>query len=76
MSVENQAAIELSEQELDVVAGGNGGDVLFDATRFQSNTLLVGQNTQSGPGGSSTTSTVARQVLDTSAIHLIALGGH
>ncbi|WP_208099232.1 CTB family bacteriocin, partial [Nostoc sp. 106C] len=28
MSVENQAAIELSEQELDVVAGGNGTDFL------------------------------------------------
>jgi hypothetical protein len=73
MSVENQTAIELSEQELDVVAGGVG-DVLFDATQFKSNTLVVGQNTQSGPGGSSTTSAIARQKIDTSAIHLIALG--
>ncbi len=72
MSVENQNAIELSEQELDVVAGG--ADVLFDTTNFKSNTLLVAQNTQSGPGGSSTTSTIARQKIDTSAVHLIALG--
>ncbi|AFY34450.1 CTB family bacteriocin [Calothrix sp. PCC 7507] len=72
MSVENQTAIELSEQELDVVAGGV--DFLVDATRFNSNTLLVAQNTQSGPGGSSTTSTIARQVIDTSAIHNIVLG--
>ncbi|MGF1961927.1 MAG: CTB family bacteriocin, partial [Aulosira sp. DedVER01a] len=49
MSVENQAAIELSEQELDVVAGG--ADILFDTTNFKSDTLLVAQNTQSGPGG-------------------------
>ncbi|MFN6581520.1 MAG: CTB family bacteriocin [Aulosira sp. ZfuVER01] len=72
MSVENQAAIELSEQELDVVAGG--ADVLFDTTKFKSNTLLVEQNTQSGPNGSSTTSAVAQQKINTNAVHLIALG--
>ncbi|MBW4642547.1 MAG: CTB family bacteriocin [Goleter apudmare HA4340-LM2] len=72
MKVENQVAIELSSEELDVVAGGV--DFLLDATQFKSNTLLVGQNTQSGPGGSSTTSTIARQVIDTSAFHNITLG--
>jgi hypothetical protein len=72
MSVEKQAAIELSNEELDVVAGG--ADFLFDATQFKSDTLVVGQHTQSGPGGSSTTSTIGRQKIDTSAFHNITLG--
>ncbi|MDZ8056607.1 MAG: CTB family bacteriocin [Aulosira sp. ZfuCHP01] len=72
MSVENQAAIELSEQELDVVAGG--ADILFDTTKFKSDTAIVAQNTQSGPGGSSTTSAVATQKINTSAVHFIGLG--
>ncbi|AFY34451.1 CTB family bacteriocin [Calothrix sp. PCC 7507] len=72
MSVENQTAIELSEQELDVVAGGV--DFLLDATQFKSNTLLVGQATQSTAAGSATTSTIARQVIDTNAFHNIVLG--
>ncbi|AFY34453.1 CTB family bacteriocin [Calothrix sp. PCC 7507] len=72
MSVENQTAIELSEEELDVVAGG--ADVLFDLTHFNSNTLLVAQNTQSGVAGSSTSSTIARQVIDTTAVHFVGLG--
>ncbi|WP_256973380.1 CTB family bacteriocin [Nostoc sp. T09] len=35
---------------------------------------MVGQNTQSGPQGSSTTSTVAQQKINTSAVHFIGLG--
>ncbi len=62
----------MSEQELDVVAGG--ADVLFDATKFKSDTLVVGQNTQSGPGGSSTTSALAQQKINTNAVHFIGLG--
>lgn len=38
MSVENQAAIELSEQELDVVAGGTqgrfSGETFFDVSKL------------------------------------------
>jgi hypothetical protein len=71
MSVEKQSAIELSSEELDVVAGG--ADFLFDTTHFQSEILLVSQNTQSGPGGSSTTSSIARQKINTSAVHFIGL---
>ncbi|MFN6581525.1 MAG: CTB family bacteriocin, partial [Aulosira sp. ZfuVER01] len=59
-------------QELDVVAGG--ADILFDTTKFKSDTAIVAQNTQSGPGGSSTTSAVATQKINTNAVHLIALG--
>ncbi|MBW4644999.1 MAG: CTB family bacteriocin [Goleter apudmare HA4340-LM2] len=71
MSVEKQAAIELSNEELDVVAGG--ADIFFDFTQFNSDTLLISQNTQSGPGGSSTSSTIARQRINTSAFRFIGL---
>jgi hypothetical protein len=71
MSVEKQAAIELSNEELDVVAGG--ADLFVDVTHFESEILVVGQHTQSTAGGSSAASNIARQKINTKAAHLIGL---
>ncbi|MBW4645000.1 MAG: CTB family bacteriocin [Goleter apudmare HA4340-LM2] len=71
MKVENQTAIELSNEELDVVAGGT--DVFTDVTQYQSEILVVGQKAESAAGGSSAAANIARQKINAKAAHLIGL---
>ncbi|BAY99245.1 hypothetical protein NIES37_32240 [Tolypothrix tenuis PCC 7101] len=67
--IKNIAAIELSEDELDNVAGGVGEFVLsggqnlglFTGASFQQKNLAVGQQTIAGPGGAGTTTLVNAQ---------------
>ena len=77
----NHTAVELSEQELDTVAGGlsitlgDGQQFASDAsnTLYQKN-LAVGQQTFAGPGGSGTASMANLQEISSSAGLGIALG--
>ncbi|QIR39726.1 hypothetical protein HCG51_25460 [Tolypothrix sp. PCC 7910] len=69
------AAIELSEDELDNVAGGFGGIAigggqnldLFTNSSFQQKNLAVGQQTIAGPGGAGTTTLVNAQEIFSNA---------
>jgi len=80
-TIVNSTAIELSDEELEVVAGGVvvGGTVpaptalALDTTNFNQSTQLINQATQSGMGGSSTVSSIANQKTNTAALHAIAL---
>ncbi|MBD2337153.1 hypothetical protein H6G64_14990 [Calothrix sp. FACHB-156] len=73
--IKNIAAIELSEDELDNVAGGFGGIVigggqnldLFTNSSFQQKNLAVGQQTIAGPGGAGTTTLVNAQEIFSNA---------
>jgi hypothetical protein len=69
---ENPGAIELSDQELDEVAGGFS--FLFSATFFEQSDRLITHNTQSGPNGSSTSSLIATRHIRTFAIQGLFLG--
>ncbi|BAY99246.1 hypothetical protein NIES37_32250 [Tolypothrix tenuis PCC 7101] len=67
--IKNIAAVELSEDELDNVAGGTGEFILsggqnlglFTGASFQQKNLAVGQQTIAGPGGAGTTTLVNAQ---------------
>ncbi|MBD2167737.1 hypothetical protein H6G04_25440 [Calothrix membranacea FACHB-236] len=67
--IKNISAVELSEDELDNVAGGFGGIAigggqnldLFTNSSFQQKNLAVGQQTIAGPGGAGTTTLVNAQ---------------
>jgi len=73
-TIMNSAAIELSDEELEVVAGGaTPAALLADLTNFNQSTQLINQATQSGMGGSSTVSSIANQKTNTAALHAIAL---
>lgn len=79
MSVENLNAIELSDAELDTVAGGaitisNPAGYASDAGNdfFQKN-LLVAQKTEAGPGGSATGSVVGLSEIFSQATQGIAV---
>jgi len=73
-TIVNSAAIELSDEELEVVAGGaTPAALLADLTNFNQSTQLINQATQSGMGGSSTVSLIANQKTNTAALHAIAL---
>ncbi|MBW4644998.1 MAG: CTB family bacteriocin [Goleter apudmare HA4340-LM2] len=75
MEKEKQGPIELSHDELDTVAGGFNFQY-FAATFFEQTDSLVMQNTQSGPGGSSTSSLMAtRSIRAFSFIGLFFGGG-
>ncbi|EKE97704.1 MULTISPECIES: CTB family bacteriocin [unclassified Tolypothrix] len=73
--IKNIAAVELSEDELDNVAGGFDGIVLgggqnlglFTNSSFQQKNLAVGQQTVAGPGGAGTTTLVNAQDIISSA---------
>ncbi|QIR39724.1 hypothetical protein HCG51_25450 [Tolypothrix sp. PCC 7910] len=73
--IKNIAAVELSEDELDNVAGGFGGIVigggqnldLFTNSSFQQKNLAVGQQTIAGPGGAGTTTLVNAQEIFSNA---------
>ncbi|MBD2240867.1 hypothetical protein H6G35_30500 [Aulosira sp. FACHB-113] len=72
--IKNIAAVEMSEDELDNVAGGfgivlGGGQNLglFTDSSFQQKNLAVGQQTVAGPGGAGTTSLVNAQDIISSA---------
>ncbi|BAY31082.1 hypothetical protein NIES2107_29360 [Nostoc carneum NIES-2107] len=72
--IKNIAAVELSEDDLDNVAGGfgivlGGGQnvgLLTDST-FQQKNLAVGQQTIAGPGGAGTTTLVNAQEIFSNA---------
>jgi hypothetical protein len=60
--IKNQMAIELSDSELDTVAGGfslvlgNGQSLTNDSlSQFQQKTTIVSGGTVAGPGGAGTT---------------------
>jgi hypothetical protein len=79
--IKNAVAVELSEQELDNVAGGLSvalGDVGGYASEagndFFKKELLVAQQTSSGPNGSSTGSITSLKEISTSAGLNIAIG--
>jgi hypothetical protein len=72
MSDKNQGAIELSEDELDDVAGGFG--FLFSATFFEQSDRLIIHNTNSDANGSSTSSLIATRHIRTFAIQGLFLG--
>lgn len=75
MSDETQGAIELSEEELDVVAGGLSFKS-FNGTFFEQTDSLIMQNTESRPdGSSSTTSVIATRSIRTFAISSLFFGG-
>jgi len=79
--INNIGAVELSEMELDTVAGGlaiSFGDVqgfASDAANtFSQKNLTVGQQTFAGPGGSGTVSLTNVQEIFSSAGQAIAVG--
>ncbi|ARV59872.1 hypothetical protein BZZ01_15645 [Nostocales cyanobacterium HT-58-2] len=81
MSHEIKIAVELSEQELDTVAGGlsitlgDGQVFASDAKNtFSQKNLIVGQQTFAGPNGSGTVSGVNLQEILSSAGQGIAIG--
>jgi hypothetical protein len=84
MTTENTTemmAIELTEDDLDCVAGGLGinfGDVESFAQKsgnfFSQKNLSVGQATFAGPNGSGTISQVDFQQIDSGAFQDIAIG--
>ncbi|MDZ7958835.1 MAG: CTB family bacteriocin [Aulosira sp. DedQUE10] len=67
--IKNIVAVELSEDELDNVAGGFGGIILGGGqnldlatnSTFQQKNLTVGQQTIAGPNGAGTTTLVNAQ---------------
>jgi hypothetical protein len=70
MSYEINSAVELSSEELDLVAGG--ANVLDQrATQFTSNQLVFAGTTNSGPTGSQTGSLVATNQINTAAAELL-----
>ncbi|MBD2358049.1 hypothetical protein H6G41_26135 [Tolypothrix sp. FACHB-123] len=79
--IKNVVAVELSEQELDNVAGGLSvviGDAQGYASQatngFYQKELVVAQQTSAGPNGSSTGSIAAIKEISTSAGLNIAIG--
>ncbi|MDZ8055914.1 MAG: CTB family bacteriocin [Aulosira sp. ZfuVER01] len=70
---ENQGAIELADEELDMVAGGF--NLFFAATFFEQSDRVILQNTQSGTNGSSTSSLIATRDIRTFAIQALVLDG-
>ncbi len=77
----NTVAIELSEDELDTVAGGlsislgDGQGFTSDASNtFSQENLMVGQKTFAGPNGSGTTSMANLESIFNSAEQGLALG--
>ncbi|EKE97705.1 CTB family bacteriocin [Tolypothrix sp. PCC 7601] len=79
--IKNIAAIELSEDELDNVAGGFGivlGDgqnlSLGTGATFQQKILAVGQQTVAGPGGAGTTTLVNAQEIFSNAGQVLTVG--
>ncbi len=79
--INNIVAVELSEQELDTVAGGlaitlgDGQRFASDASNsFSQKNLVVGQQTFAGPGGSGTASVTNLQEIFSSAGQGIAVG--
>ena len=80
-SIKNVVAVELSEQELDNVAGGLSivlGDVKGYASEaandFFQKDLVVAQTTTAGPNGSSTGSITSLKEIASSAGLNIAIG--
>ena len=80
MSIENtpnMAAIELSEQELDAVAGGNSTPAGFtnlfseQATFFQQDNISNDQATHSGPDGSTAIASTDVQKILTFAVNKV-----
>ncbi|BAY99561.1 hypothetical protein NIES37_35470 [Tolypothrix tenuis PCC 7101] len=72
--IKNIAAVEMSEDELDNVAGGfgivlGGGQSLglVTGSSFEQKNLAVGQQTVAGPGGAGTTTLVNAQDIISSA---------
>ncbi|BAY99244.1 hypothetical protein NIES37_32230 [Tolypothrix tenuis PCC 7101] len=80
--IKNIAAIELSEDELDNVAGGVGEFVLsggqnlglFTGASFQQKNLAVGQQTIAGPGGAGTTTLVNAQEIISNSGQILTVG--
>ena len=80
--IKNTVAVELSEQELDTVAGGlsislgDGQGFASDASNvFSQKNLAVGQQTFAGPHGSGTASMANLQEISSTAGQSIAIGG-
>ena len=80
--IKNTVAIELSEDELDTVAGGlsitlgDGQGFASDASNtFEQKSLTVGQQTFAGPHGSGTASLTNLQEIISTAGQGLAIGG-
>ena len=80
--IKNTVAIELSEDELDTVAGGlsislgDGQGFASDASNtFEQKNLTVGQQTFAGPGGSGTASLTNLENIFSSAAQGIGVAG-
>ena len=80
--IKNTVAVELSEQELDTVAGGlsislgDGQGFASDASNvFSQKNLAVGQQTFAGPHGSGTASMTNLQEISSSAAQGIGIRG-
>ncbi|BAY09150.1 CTB family bacteriocin [Calothrix sp. NIES-2098] len=69
MSNENQGAIELADEELDMVAGGF--IFSFSVASFEQSDRLFIQNTQSGRNGNSTNSLIATRDIRSFAIQAL-----
>ena len=77
----NNMPVELSNSELDSVAGGLSiaefGDsldaVLASEANFKQKTLVAQQDTFAGPNGSGTSTKFAAQEIDTNAAQLFAI---
>jgi hypothetical protein len=81
MSEFNTLAIELSEQELDTVAGGLAisigdakGYTQSAANDFVQKNMTIGQTTFAGPNGSGTASMFDLNLIGSSAVQSIAVG--
>jgi hypothetical protein len=78
--IKNQFAVELSDSELDTVAGGlslvlgNGQSLTNDSiSQFSQKTLLVSGGTFAGPGGTGNTFNVAAQETTSSSGQILGI---
>ena len=67
----NSADIELSDEDLDAVAGGTA--TLVEATSYRAKLTVFSLKTSSGPGGSTSVLNVASLFIDTGAFKAISL---
>ncbi|OUL25962.1 hypothetical protein BV372_27415 [Nostoc sp. T09] len=80
--IKNIVAVELSEDELDSIAGGFGGISigygqnlgLFTNSSFHQSNLAVGQQTVAGPTGAGTTTLVNAQDIFSNAGQGLSVG--
>ena len=79
--IKGQFAVELSEDELDTVAGGfslvlgNGQSLTNDSlSQFQQKTTIVSGGTVAGPGGAGTTFSAGLQDISSLSNQVLGIG--